>query len=77
MVDGIYKLTLKRTKNAIYSTFSYIFAIKKAPGQLEYDTKYDTKSKMSRNIMKKVKNFFIDAVCAHSGPEYFFRAYII
>ena len=33
MVDGIYKLTLQRIKNAIYSVFWYIFAIKKTVRQ--------------------------------------------
>ena len=51
--------------------FSYIFAIRKTPLQLKYDEKHDSKSKMSKNILKKVKNFFINAICAHSGPEYF------
>ena len=26
---------------------------------------------MSKKLIKKVKKIFINAVCAHSGPEYF------
>ena len=46
MVDGIYKITLQRTKNAIYSVFMHIFMTKKTLRQSEYDEKRDANSKI-------------------------------
>ena len=58
MVDGIYKITLQRTKNANNSVFLYIFVTKNTLQQWKYDEKHYGKSKMSKNIIKLVKNFF-------------------
>ena len=67
MVDGIYKITLRGTKNANFSVFMYIFVTKKTLRQSQYDEKHDGNLKMLKNFIKTRKNFFINAACAHSG----------
>ena len=70
MVDGICKLTLQRSENAIYSIFRTFLLSKEHSGNKD-TIKNDSESKMSKNIMKRLKKYFVNAACSHSGPEYF------
>ena len=53
MVDEIYKITLRGTKNANNSVFMYIFVIKKTLWQSEYDEKHDGNSKITKILCEK------------------------
>ena len=71
VVDGIYKITLQRTKNANYSVFC-TFSSPKIHSSNENTMKNTmANQKCQKTLLNQSKIFFVNAVCSHIGPEYF------